>query len=905
MSRWRRWLTRLIPSILHRARDERDLQAEIDFHLEQETRLRHERGVTPDQALLAARRDFGNITLVKEATRAMWGWTSVDRAAQDVRYACRTLLQTPAFTGVAVVSLALGIGANTAVFQLLDAVRLRHLPVESPAELVEVQIAYPRSRSGAFRGRRPELTFAHWEQIRQHQQAFSGLFAWSTAVFNLAPSGEARYANGLWVSGDFFQVLGVKPLMGRLITSDDDRAGCDTGAAVISHAFWQRELGGHPSTIGRTLTLERRPFTVVGITPPEFYGVEVGRSFDVAVPLCTEPLIRGENGALDKRDSWWLAVIGRLRPGLTREQASAYLQSVSAGIFEATVPPTYRPELAEPFRAFKLTALPAASGVSNLRRDYETPLYILLAISGLVLVIACANVANLMLARANGRQGELAIRVAIGASRGRLVHQLVTESLVLASAGAMIGAFLARWISRGLVAFLTTERTPLHLDLPVDWRVLGFLTALAAFTCLASGLLPALRATHVTPARVIQSVGRGLTAHRERFRLQRTLVVSQVALSLVLLFGALLFIRTLSNLAAVNLGFEPENILIVDIDLPGYPLDRRNAVIQQLHERFRGLPGVQSVAHSTIVPLSGSGANNMVWMEGTARENNHLAQMSNVSPGYFATVGTRLKAGRDFDERDTPNSPKVAIVTETFVRTIAGGSNPIGRRFIEPGNTTVPDQPYEIIGIVDDTKYSSVRDENEPIAFMAASQVAEPNFFPAFLLRVAGRPAPVFDWVRKAVPDIHPDINLDFSVLATNIHLTLQRERLVAMLASAFAGLAALLVTLGLYGVLSYMVTRRNNEIGIRIALGARRGTVAGMFAREAGILVVVGLAIGLGLALATGRLASGLLYGLQPSDPATMAMAAAVLTGIAIVAAYFPAWRAARVDPVVALRSE
>ena len=902
---WWRWLARVTPSIFHRRRDERDLQAEIDFHLDQEARLRRDRGVTHDQAIAAARRDFGNVTLVKEATRAMWGWTSIDRAAQDFRYACRTLMRTPAFAAVAVVSLGLGIGANTAVFRLLDAVRLRHLPVESPDELAEVQMAHPRSRVGSFRGRRPEFTFAQWEQINEHQQAFSGLVAWSTTVFNLAPSGEARYATGLWVSGDFFRVLGVEPMLGRVLTAQDDRRGCDAGAAVISHGFWQRELGGQSSVIGRTLTLERRAFTIVGVTPQEFYGVEVGRTFDVAVPLCTEPLIRADNAALDKRDSWWLAVIGRLEKGWTIDQASSHLRGIATGVFEATVPPAYRPELVEPYLALKLTAVPAASGVSNLRRDYETPLYVLWAISGLVLLIACANVANLLLARANGRQGELAVRVAIGASRTRLVHQLVIESLVLAAAGAVLGAIVAGWVSRALVAFLTTERTPLHLDLPMDWRVLGFLTVLALLTCLASGLIPAFRATRVTPARVIQAVGRGLTATRERFRLQRTLVVSQVAVSLVLLFGALLFIRTLSNLASVNLGFDPENILIVDIDVPGHPLDRRPAIVQQLHERLRAIPGVQSIAHTTIVPLSGSGANNNVWMEGTPRENHHLAQMSTVSPGYFATVGTRFKAGRDFDERDTLNSPKVAIVTETFVRTVAGGTNPIGRRFIEPGDTALPDQPYQIIGIVEDTKYSSVRDEIEPIAFMAASQVERPSFFPAFLLRVAGPPEPVFDWVRRAAPEVHPGINLDFGVLATNINQTLQRERLVAMLATAFASLAVLLVTLGLYGVLSYMVTRRNNEIGIRIALGAGRGKVAGMFAREAGTLVVVGLVIGLALAVATGQLASGLLYGLQPSDPATLAMAAAVLAVIAIVAAYLPAWRAARVDPVVALRSE
>ena len=904
MSWWGRLWSRVAPSLLQRSQDERDLQAEIEFHLAEEARLRVDRGLSPEQALVGARRDFGNIGLVRETTRAMWGSTSIERTMQDVRYACRTLRRTPAFTAVAVVSLALGIGANAAVFQLLDAVRLRALPVEQPADLVEVQIVHPRSRTGGFTGRRPELTYAQWQQIHEQQQAFSGAFAWGTSGFNLASGGEARYASGLWVSGDFFNVLGIAATMGRVLTPADDHAGCEGGGVVISHGFWQREFGGSPAVVGRPISLERRPFTIIGVTPASFYGVEVGRSFDVAVPLCAEPLLTGENSTIDKRDSWWLATIGRLKPGWTREQAASHLESISAGIFAATVPPTYRADSAKTYENFKLTALPAASGVSTLRRDYETPLYILQAISGLVLLIACANIANLMLARANGRQGELGVRVAVGASRGRLVHQLVTESLVLAGAGAALGAVVAISVSRMLVSFLTTDRTRLHLDLPLDLRVLAFLATLAAITCLLSGMVPALRATRNTPARAIQAMGRGLSAHRERFRMQRTLVVSQVALSLVLLFGALLFVRTLGNLASVDLGFRPDGVLVVDVDRPGLPAEQRPALIRAVHERFAALPGVQSVAYTTIVPLSGSGSNNIVWMEEATRDQNHLAQMSTVSSGYFATVGTRVIAGRDFDQRDTVTSPRVAIVTETFARTIANGRDPIGRRFFESGDAAQPDQIYEIVGVVADTKYYAVRDEQQPIAFMAATQSERPRL-PSFLLRIAGPSAPVFAAVRSAAAEIAPDVNLDFSVLATTIRESLLRERLVAMLAAAFAGLAGLLATLGLYGMLSYMVTRRNNEIGIRIALGAARSSVAGMVAREAGWLVMAGVVIGLGLAAATGRLASGLLFGLQPSDPATMASAAALLAAVAIVASYVPAWRAARVDPLIALRSE
>src|SRR5262245_35035974 len=370
---WARLRSRVESWLRPRTAAERDLQDEIDFHLSQETGLRAERGLDPDAARSAAERDFGNVTLVKEVTRATWRWTSVERTMQDVRYAIRTLRRTPGLTAAATVSLALGIGANTAIFQLLDAVGLRSLPVERPQELVEVQIAHPRSRMGGFRGRRPELTYAQWEQIRQHQQALSHLFAWNTATFNLSTGGEMRIASGLLVSGDFFRVLGVAPILGRSLTEVDDQPSCHSPAAVISHGFWEREFGRDPHVLGRRLSLDRQSVNIVGVMPPSFYGVEVGRGFDVAVPLCAERLMRSESG-FDNRDVWWLAVIGRLKPGWTREQAADHLPSISPAVFDSTVPPTYRSDAVKEYREFALTALPAASGVSNLRRDYETPL---------------------------------------------------------------------------------------------------------------------------------------------------------------------------------------------------------------------------------------------------------------------------------------------------------------------------------------------------------------------------------------------------------------------------------------------------------------------------------------------------------------------------------------------------
>ena len=554
---------------LRRSQWDDERRRELDAHVAIETDENVARGMLPAEARNAARRKLGNRTLVREEIYQMNTIGFLDSAWRDLRHGVRLLRFNPAFAVVAILSLALGIGANTAIFQLLDAVRMRMLPVEDPARLVDIRIGQnDRGRTGRFSGRFPMMTYPLVEQIRERQEAFSGLAAWGSATFNRSDRGEARYARGLWVNGDFFNTLGIEPFRGRLLTPADDVRGCAAPAAVVSYGFWQRDLGGDAAAVGRSLRLEGHSYEVVGVTPPEFFGLEVGRSFDVAVPLCAEPLARAES-ALDRHDFWFLGLFGRLKPGWTRERAAAQLAAVSPQIFAATAPDKYRPDDTRNYLAFKLTALPAETGVSSLRRDYETPLWLLLATTGLVLVIACVNLANLMLARATAREREIAVRLAIGASRGRVVRQLLAESLLLAAVGAAGGLLVARWLSEFLVGFLRTDTNRLFVDLAADWRVFAFTGTLAVATCVIFGLAPAVRATATEPGAAMKAGSRGSTDAHHRHGLRRGLVVVQVALSLVLVIGALLFVRSFRNLVTLDAGFRQDGILAVSVDVSG------------------------------------------------------------------------------------------------------------------------------------------------------------------------------------------------------------------------------------------------------------------------------------------------------------------------------------------------
>ena len=823
----------------------------------------------------------------------------------DLRHGVRLLRLNPGFAAVAVLSLMLGIGANTAIFQLIDAVRLRSLPVKDPQQLALVRIVKtPQGRTGAFHGEAPHLTTAIWEQIRKQQQAFSQYAAWNSMQMNLNQGGEARYAQAMFVSGSFYETLGVGQAFGRLITPHDDRLG-SAPVAVLSDAFWHREFGGDRGVIGKKITLNGHPFEIIGVTRPGFFGVEIGHSFDVAVPLSADPIFWPAEPMLADNQTWWLASIGRLKPGWTVEKATAQLTSISRGIFAETLPSGYDAVDKKNYLEFQLGALPASSGVSSRSKEYESPLTFLMGISALVLLIACANLANLMIARANVREREMAVRMALGASRLRLIRQLLAESFLLVAIGAVGGAILARFLSRTLVSFLNTQQVTLFLDLSLDWRMFAFTTGLAILTCLLFGLAPAIYASRTSPGEAMKANSRGMTAGRERFGFRRMLVVSQVALSLVLLVGALLFVRTFRNLMTQDAGFEQKGILVTRVNMAplDLPVENRAEFKRNLLERVRELHGVQSAANTAIVPLGGGGWNENVSIAGTGIKR-EIANFNQVSPGYFKTVGTALLSGRDFEGHDSLSSPLVAVVTETFSKKFLGGSNPVGRTVSVAQQGGKPDRVYQIIGLVRDTKYGDLREEFTPIVFVSEAQDPEPDEGANLMIRTDQISTTIVS-VKQVIAEINPALVIRFRVFESMIREGLIRERLMAALSGFFAFLATVLAMIGLYGVISYMVSRRRNEIGIRMALGADARIILRMILREAAGLLGAGVVIGAILALLAGFAARALLYGLKPSDPVSLLLAIGALMAVAVLASYLPAQRAASVDPVQALREE
>jgi len=893
--------------IFRRKRWDHERCRELDSYLQIETDDNVARGLSPEEAKYAARRKLGNPTLIREEIYTMNSLGFLEALWQDLRYGMRALRLNPGFAAVALLSLALGIGANTAIFQLVDSVRLRMLPVSEPQRLAEVHLTNLHGRMGNFFNWHPMLTNAIWEELRDHHQPFSGVFAWAPDTLNLAPSGEVHLVPSIWVSGDFFSLLGVRPILGRTFTASDDQPGCAGSGAVVSYAFWERELGGEASAIGRTLTIDYHPVQVIGVTPASFFGLDVGHSFDVALPICSQPILGGEDNYLDTRYDWWLTVMGRLNPGWSLEKATAYLGSISPGIFEATLPPGYDSDHIKKYQAFKLAAYPAGSGVSRFRQGASSPLGLLLAITGLVLLIACANLANLMLARASAREREIAVRLALGASRGRLIRQLLAESLLLAAAGAAAGLFLARTLAAFLVSFLSTQGNQVFLNLNPDWRVFAFIGGVATLATVLFGLVPALRATRAAPVEALKAGGRGLTANRERFGLRRGLVISQVAISLVLIVGALLFSRSLRNLLAVNLGFDRTGILVTDLDLTQLklPAARILAFKHDLLDRLRSTLGVDSAAETYIIPTSGATTNPYFWMDSGDSSQGKTCWFNRVSSHFFKTMGTPLLAGRDFNNRDTPTSQKVAIVNEAFAREFAGAANPVGKRLWQGAGLRQPQIEYEIVGLVKNTKYEDIREPFSPIVYVSSSQDPEPEPYDEVVIRSQAPLSDLNSRVKQTVAQIDPEISIQFRSLHTMLQDELLQERLMATLSGFFGVLAAMLAAVGLYGVMSYMVVRRTNEIGIRMTLGACRGEIVGMMVREASWLLAAGLVAGTALSLAAGRAAGSMLFGLKPYDPVTLTLAAVLLALVALAASYLPAWKASRLNPTEALREE
>ncbi|HEV2418570.1 MAG TPA: ABC transporter permease [Terriglobia bacterium] len=898
---------RLVALFYHRQLDV-DLEEEMRLHQELREQEQVERGVSLEEAHYAAQRRFGNKLVLREESRDMWGWNWLETFLRDVRYGLRTLAKSPGFTVVAVITLALGIGANAAIFQLVDAVRLRTLPVKDPQSLAIIHLKTDLWMQGNFNGPYPQFTYPLWQQVRQRQQAFSSIAVWSSDKTNLANGGEMDIAHDIWASGDFFTVLGVHPFLGRLISPSDDQPGC-AGGVDLSYAFWQRRYGGDASAIGKTLTLDGHPFPIVGVTPPGFYGVSVGNRFDLAVPICAEPIVYGEYSRITSRDArhdWWLAMIGRLNPGWSLARAKAQLAAIAPAALHETIPPQYDADHVKHYLTYKLEALPAANGFSDLRQRSSTSLWLLLGLSGLVLLIACANLANLMLARASTRGREIALRVALGASCGRLIRQLLSESALLAVAGAVCGGVLAAILSRSLVAFISTPNNPVFLDMPTDWRVLGFVAGLAILTTILFGLAPALRSGSVPPSSILKTAGRGMTSGREHFRLQRVLVVAQVALSLVLLAGALLFARSLENLMTRPLGFQQNGVLVANINFPrlNLPEARRNPFVSELLDRVRAVPGVAAAAASNRSPVNGNSSNDGI-LAGNSTAGGQSWQ-EQVSPGYFQTMEIPFLAGRDFNGNDSAKSPMVAIVNQVFVKKFLSGSkNAVGQQFRLDAPQGMPKPYCRVVGVVENSVYNDMHEPFVPVMYFPRAQDDHPGVGVTFLLRSQVSTASLANSVKNAIAGVNPEVDIQFVVLRTQIRGSLVQDELMATLCGFFGGLAVLLAAIGLYGVISYTVAQRTNEIGIRMALGAQRSGIVTLILGEVAVLIGIGIAIGAGLALGGGRAASSLLYGLKANDPLTLALAVILLAAIGLAASFVPARRASHLDPVVALRYE
>jgi predicted permease len=653
--------------------------------------------------------------------------------------------------------------------------------------------------------------------------------------------------------------------------------------------------------------LENVTFDVIGVAPPDFFGLDVGRRFDVALPLCGDRLMRNGVGREEGRNQYWLASIGRLAPGRTLQQAVDHLASISPDIMTATLPTGYTPEGETLYRNNKLTAMAASAGVSNIRQQFGEPLVVLLGATGLVLLIACANLANLLLARASAREREMAVRLAIGAARRRLVAQLLVESVLLALLGTLLGMAVAKALTTVLVAQLAAGFGNIFIDLTWNTQMFAFTAGVSIVACLLFGLMPALKATALSPASTLRAGARGLTMSSERFGLRRLLVVTQVALSLVLLLGALLFSRTLYNLLSIDTGFD-QKVLVVMLShqtLAG-DLDRGRAIRDDIRERFAAIPGVERVAQADYVPLEGSFWNDNVMIDTPSGPGDKvLANFSRVGKGYFETMQIPITRGRDFDSRDTRQSTPVAIVNEIFVKKALGGADPLGRIIRLETPPSAPAQTWEIVGVTRDAKHTDLRKDFEPVVILPVTQETRAADWARFVIKPRGELTAITPAVVQKMAEVNPVIDIDFRVLSDTIRSGLVRERLMAALSGAFGILAGLLAAVGLYGVMSYTVARRSNEIGIRLAMGARAADVLKMVIAEAGWMVGAGVAIGVGLGLGAARMASTLLFGLQPTDPITLASATALLISIGLLASYLPARRASKLDPMTTLRQE
>ena len=824
----------------------------------------------------------------------------------DFRIAVRAMRATPVVTLVVIVSLALGIGANTAMFSIVNSLLLRALPVERPDRLV-LLTSNSSVTSSPWSNR-------VWEQIRDHHaDLFQETFAFSrrTTRFNLALGGQTDFVDGVYASGQYFEALRVPPILGRTFTAEDDRRGGGPHGpvAVIGYTFWQRRFDGSPDVIGKTQTIDRVPFTIVGVMPPNFFGTDVGSRSDLILPIGSEPLMRGRDSLLDRAS--WLLVMARLKDGQTIESAEQALRGVQPQIREATLPANASAEARARHFAMPFGVQSATGGTSAMRARYRQPILAIMTVVALVLLIACANVANLFLARASARRREFSVRLALGASRWRLARQQLVEALLLAGSGSAAGLVIAVWASGLLVRQLSTQATTLFLDTRLDWRVLAFTASIGIAVALLFGVVPALRASRTEPIDAIREHDRN-TAGERGIGFGGALVTGQVALCLVLVVAAGLFVRTFTTLATLNVGFDRDPVLLVRLDIPQIRAEapQRAALYDRIAATVRATPGVVHAAISEVTPVSGTITDVYVEAESGPR----LAPPQNISyrnvitPDWFATYGTRLVAGRDFDDRDRLASPRVAIVNETFALRFLQGASPLGRRIRNPSSAPGETRPWmEVVGIVADATYLSLRAAVPPTMYVPlAQQPTGSGYFPIATLSLraaSGSPLALARSVGEAIARVDSDIAITFTPLKQQVDAALVQERIVAILSGWFSVLALLLSALGLYGVTAFAVNRRRTEIGIRMAIGAAPARVVRLLLARVTVLLGLGVVIGTAVSIWASRFIATLLYGLEPRDPITLISSAAILVAVGALASSLPAYRASRVDPAEVLR--
>lgn len=813
---------------------------------------------------------------------------------QDLLYAVRVLAKSPTVTVVAILSLALGIGANTAIFSILNALFLRSLPVPDPHQLVAISTISPDGQNAE-----DPLSLPMLLEIKRHQQVFSNLFGWSGGGMNNFEANGAKYAASLdTVSGDYFSTLGVQSLFGRLITPSDValQTGSSARVAVLGYDCWQRRYNGDAGVIGKAIRVDGIPLTIIGVTPKSFTGLII----DVA-PEAMAPIGYSGRESFREPGNLWLSVIGRLKPGVTLGQARAQMKALWPLVQAATVPPEYTGERLDRFFARRVEMESAATGNSFMRERLARPLAVLMGLVGMVLLIACVNLANLMLARVSGRAQELGIRAALGASRWRLVRQLLTESVTLSAMGASLGLVAAFWTSRFLVTTIWFGYVALALDSSPDFRVLGFTAAVTAVTGVLFGLAPAWRATRIDPASALQRNQRSVHGGASIF--SKLLVSTQIALSLVLVIGAVLFVGSLQKLYSVDRGFHRQGVLLMQL----FPqagrelIPNRTVYYHQLAEAIAQLPRVRAVSYSHMGPVEGYEYKIPVTVTGSSSVPVQAVE-DLVGPGFFDLIGMHLVAGREFDWRDDERTSRVVIVSESLARRLFPGDRAVGRKVDEHGEPDL--KGMEIVGVVNSASLWTPQ-SHEPMAIYFPL-MQRPKFNQSrIVIRTSGDPRDVADQARRTLESMGYHYPLSIQTLEERTSMFLTDERVVAMLATFFGGLALLLASVGLYGLMSYTVTRRTSEIGIRMALGAQRRDVLGLIVREVTWLALAGIAAGIPLALAASRLIAGMLYGLSPGEPMTIAVSTIILLGVTILAGYLPARRASRIDPMTALRSE